>query len=218
MNKKDIALTVGGILATMVVSYLIYQMEQRNAAAAAANAAAYDINQQNQLAQESAYLTQLPMFGSYNDSGATNYTTGTTDTSAGAITSAAPAGDPTISAILGAFGIGVTSSPTNNVITSAPITMSFPTATLNDPTSIANTGNQPTQPIAVSLPTTPVTQQVAAPSYVPGTSIIVPTNNTPTTVIGGSNAGVATTVIQPSSGSNIRIANTGSGLQLAGGG
>jgi hypothetical protein len=38
MNTKDIALTVGGVLATMVVAYLIYKMQQRDAAAAAAAA------------------------------------------------------------------------------------------------------------------------------------------------------------------------------------
>lgn len=40
MNKKDIALTVAGVLATMVVAYLIYKMQQRDAAAAAAGASA----------------------------------------------------------------------------------------------------------------------------------------------------------------------------------
>lgn len=34
MNKKDIALTVGGVLATMVLAYLFYKMQQRDAAAA----------------------------------------------------------------------------------------------------------------------------------------------------------------------------------------
>ena len=40
MNKKDIALTVGGVLATMVLAYLLYQHQQTAAAAAASDAAA----------------------------------------------------------------------------------------------------------------------------------------------------------------------------------
>ena len=39
MTKKDIALTVGGVIATMVLAYLLYRLQQRDAAAAAAAAA-----------------------------------------------------------------------------------------------------------------------------------------------------------------------------------
>lgn len=38
MNKKDIALSVGGVVATMVLAYLLYRLQQRDAAAAAAAA------------------------------------------------------------------------------------------------------------------------------------------------------------------------------------
>lgn len=40
MNKKDIALTTGGVLATMALAYMFYRLQQRDAAAAAASSAA----------------------------------------------------------------------------------------------------------------------------------------------------------------------------------
>jgi len=59
MDKKDIALTVGGVVATMALAYLFYKLQQRDsAAAAAATQAAADeatqAAQQAQLAQSSA--------------------------------------------------------------------------------------------------------------------------------------------------------------------
>jgi hypothetical protein len=56
MNRKDIALTVGGVVATMVLAYLLYRMQQRDAAAYAAAAAA--ANQANQDAASSPVAYQ----------------------------------------------------------------------------------------------------------------------------------------------------------------
>lgn len=38
MNKKDIALTVGGVVATMILAWLLYRLQKRDSAAAAAAA------------------------------------------------------------------------------------------------------------------------------------------------------------------------------------
>jgi hypothetical protein len=58
MNRKDIALTVGGVLATMALAYLFYRLQQRDAAAiAAANEAA--ANDASNAAASDPYNNQL---------------------------------------------------------------------------------------------------------------------------------------------------------------
>lgn len=61
MNKKDVALTVGGILATMAVSYLVYRMQKKDAAAAAANQDAAAQAAYNQAAQQESYLAAVSL-------------------------------------------------------------------------------------------------------------------------------------------------------------
>lgn len=61
MTRKDIALTVGGILATMVLAYLIYRLQQRDAAARAAASSNSQDNADSidaQLAQQSQEYQQ----------------------------------------------------------------------------------------------------------------------------------------------------------------
>ena len=95
MNKKDIALTVGGVLATMVVAYLIYKMQQRDAAAAAASVqddseAAAVAAQQAQEAQYSAAWQAEQTFPQVTTPTITGAIS-TTDTPASVDTSAATA-------------------------------------------------------------------------------------------------------------------------------
>jgi hypothetical protein len=83
MNKKDIALTVGGVLATMVLAYLLYSLQQRDAATAAANSANAEADAEDQQAEQEEYLSQLPTASTGVASGTTTLDTsneGSTDT------------------------------------------------------------------------------------------------------------------------------------------
>ena len=95
MSRKDIALTVGGVLATMVVAYLIYKMQQRDAVAAASSSAAsssgeaYQVDGDTSALEYAALLSQVagPMTGVVSNvtgavsSSADTATTGATGTS-----------------------------------------------------------------------------------------------------------------------------------------
>jgi hypothetical protein len=96
MTRKDIALTVGGILATMSLAYLFYALQKRDAAAAAqasSDAAAVadqaTADQSGQYYQEAAYYgggqqfpsISIPDFSSQVSSSGATATTGTTGTS-----------------------------------------------------------------------------------------------------------------------------------------
>ena len=105
MSRKDIALTVGGVLATMVVAYLIYKMQQRDAAAAAASSSAasssgeaYQDGDMSAL-EYAALLSQAvgPMTGVVSN------TTGTVSSSADTATT-------------GATGTSIDASDTNDLL------------------------------------------------------------------------------------------------------
>jgi hypothetical protein len=90
MTRQDIALTVGGILSTFVVAYLIYRMQRRDAAAEAeANASAAT----DQTAQDAANAQQMAdastqyEYASILSSVGTPSITGTTNSTASAVTS-----------------------------------------------------------------------------------------------------------------------------------
>jgi hypothetical protein len=91
MTRKDIALTVGGVLATMVVAYLIYKMQQRDAAAAAAaqpassTGDAYQVNGDTTAMEYAALLSGVagPLTGTMsNTTGAVASSGSTADTGA----------------------------------------------------------------------------------------------------------------------------------------
>lgn len=91
MNKKDIALTVGGVVATMALAYLFYRMQQRDAAAnAAATQAAADAATQAaaqaQQAQEAQASGAYQELAAYYPSVSTPSITGTTTTTDAAST------------------------------------------------------------------------------------------------------------------------------------
>lgn len=90
MNKKDIALTVGGVLATMVVAYLIYKMQQRDAAAAAAqNEDATDEAAQNAASAEQADASASYQYASLLSQVTTPNITGTVNNTAAAVATSA---------------------------------------------------------------------------------------------------------------------------------
>jgi hypothetical protein len=143
MTRKDIALTVGGILATMTLAYLFYKLQQRDAAATAAAAqaasdaanaaggsslAAIDPTAE-QYYQEAAYAQSLPSIsipnlGSSVDTSASTATTGITSTG----TSASSTTDPNnlISQIIADYAGNNTTNP--NIL---------PTISLSDPIAAA---------------------------------------------------------------------------------
>lgn len=63
MNKKDIALTVGGVVATMILAYLLYRLQKRDSAAAAAAAAQAATDQEQNTNDLYSILSSAP--GSY---------------------------------------------------------------------------------------------------------------------------------------------------------
>ena len=73
MNRKDIALSVGGTLASMALAYLLWRIQQKDAAQAAANASATATQQAATAAQdqanEYAVSSALPSLGVSSTSG-----------------------------------------------------------------------------------------------------------------------------------------------------
>ena len=156
MNRKDIALTVGGVIATMALAYLFYKLQQRDAeAAAATGAAAADTtgvastDPYAQYYQEAAYAQSLPSIsipnlGSNVDTSASTAATGITTTG----NSPTSATDPNslISQVIAAYAENNTSNP--NLL---------PTYTISDPysaaiASIPTTAAQATAGTASSSP------------------------------------------------------------------
>lgn len=106
MNKKDIALTVGGVLATMVLAYLLYRLQQRDAATSAANAAADQQTQVSQANQQESYLAQLPSISSGVSGGGGTLATsneGVSDTTASSGSHADAATETLLSNIIADF-------------------------------------------------------------------------------------------------------------------
>ena len=100
MNKKDIALTVGGTLATMVLAYLLYRHQQTASADAAANSDAAQQAAIDQQYQQEQYLSQLPSVGT---SSLATSNEGTIDTTASTGTSADASTTGLLSNIISAF-------------------------------------------------------------------------------------------------------------------
>lgn len=157
MKKADIALTVGGILASMVVAYLVYKMEQRNNAANIQAAAQAASDAAANSAQQNSYAAALPAISIPS---ASVYPT-STDTTASASTTPGnsnPAYDTIFESLVSAIQTpGTTVQPLNGLNTaglnagnvSTPILNTVTGVTSNSPTSISPTGG----PIA-ALPTT----------------------------------------------------------------
>lgn len=153
MNKKDIALTVGGIIASMVVAYLIFKMEQKDSAAnlasqelAAQNAATAAQNSQY---EQQSYLASMPSISVSSPSGEE-------DVSAAPVTSATPSEDPTLAAIVSAFGTNNQSNPAS----SSPSSSLIPSVT-------ATPNPVPANPVTV-------TNSIGSTAYTPTNSISAP--------------------------------------------
>jgi hypothetical protein len=158
MNKKDIALTVLGVLATMVVAYLIYKMQQRDAAAAAAasqddSAAQAQAEQQAQEADASAsyqYASLLSQVGSgVNLTGTTNSTTAAVSSSGDTATTGATGTsidssdiNDLMSQIINDFAGSITSSTATPQTVASMIIPTWTGVTSNDLSGIPVTAQQ----------------------------------------------------------------------------
>jgi hypothetical protein len=133
LNKKDIALTVGGVLATMVLAWLLYRLQQRDSATAAATAA----QDQSTAAANTQDLYSLLAAPSYLQGGGGSYSVDTTGISTNAElgTNGVPendnsAGDSILSTLLGDLTSSLASSNQSGLI--------IPTLPINSGNSLNN--------------------------------------------------------------------------------
>ena len=119
MNKKDIALTVGGTLATMVLAYLLYQHQQASAAAAAANSDAAQQAAYDEQAQQEQYLSQLPSTSATTSLDTSNE--GTTDTTSSTGTDSSATTDGLLSSIISAFAGSINQSTPGSTVNASLI-------------------------------------------------------------------------------------------------
>lgn len=145
MNRKDIALTVGGVVATMVLAYLLYRMQQRDAAAAASQANATTEGQTQEYQAEGygtydQYAAAIGSIPTTSLTGTTNPTTSVTNSAATADTGATgTSNDSTdtsnlISEILSTFAGSINAQATNpNTVASMiiPTTAGLSSSALN---------------------------------------------------------------------------------------
>lgn len=158
LDKKQIALTVGGILAGLTLTYLLYRLEQNNAATASANAANAAAEEQSELSNQQADVASLPSVSVPTISSTPSTTDTTNQATAPASSSALEA---ILASMLGEDTSGVTSqtSPTGNAFAS-PIDYSSSSSSNKgtaSPPSSSSTSIQPLAalpaPTASSLPT-----------------------------------------------------------------
>jgi hypothetical protein len=135
MNKKDIALTVGGVISTMVFAYLLYRLQQRDAATAAAAAAvaasASSDSYSSQQVGEYSLASQLPTI---SVSSLDTSNEGSTDTTGGTSTDASASSDTLLSNIIASFA-GAINGSNNGASVNASI---IPTLTSNPSQSLTN--------------------------------------------------------------------------------
>lgn len=144
-DKKDIILSVGGTIAAIAVAYLIYKMQQRDAAQQAANSANADAEIESELANQQSAIASLPSVSVPTISS----TPSSTDV---VQQSQSPASGDELAAIISAFQSSDNTSVTSAItpIASLDINNLLPSSTVGVPVA-----SPPTQPIAPSLP--PVT-------------------------------------------------------------
>lgn len=141
MNRKDIALTVGGVLATMVLAYMFYRHQEQQAAATAAPASSVDDG--SGLADALAYYQVTA--GASSSAAVSVPTLDTSSISSSApSTSSAAAIDPDtaslLSQIISAYGPPVSQTSANLLIPT--LNPSAPSALASVPTSAGDAINQ----------------------------------------------------------------------------
>ena len=174
MSRKDIALTVGGVLATMVVAYLIYKMQQRDAAAAAASSSssassgdAYQASGDMSALEYASLLSQSFTTPAYGSGPAAVASSGATaDTGATGTSIDATDANDLLAGIIADFAGSITSQSSNPQTVAS---MTIPTLTgigASDVSDIPVTAGQANAGAAASLspgPTTIVNSTAIAP-------------------------------------------------------
>lgn len=146
MTKKDIALSVGGVLATMVLAYLLYRLQQRDSAASAAAAA--EAQTQAEMNTEDVYsLLSTPSYGgateAYSSPSISDISTSPELNSSGDTENDNGAGDSVISQLLGDLTSTLTTgSPNNNIIPTLNSTSNNALTSTSVPTSAGAALNQ----------------------------------------------------------------------------
>ena len=154
MNKKDIALTVGGVLATGVLTYLLYRLQQRDAATAAANVAASADASQAQVYNEAGLAASLPQVSvpAIGNLGSSNE--GSTDTTSSNGTSATASDTGLLTQILSEFA-GAINAPAYGATSNASL---IPTLTVDPSSGLSGV------PITVQAAQAGVAQNTLVPS------------------------------------------------------
>jgi type II secretory pathway pseudopilin PulG len=153
LDKKQIALTVGGILAGLTLTYLLYRLEQNNAATAAANAANASAEAESQLANQQAEVASLPAISVPTISSTPSTTPSTSDTSNQSQTSSIDPGlESIIASLLSQDNTSTTTQQSPSAqIAQLPIPTGVNIAPVVIPTLQTNFGGNPvSSPISVS--------------------------------------------------------------------
>lgn len=169
MNKKDIALTVGGIVAGLTLTYLLYRLQKRDAAQAAASAAAAQDASDQQQTNEASYTAQLPQISFQSPS----YSSGSVDPTASDGTDIGASTEGLFADILAAFTSSVNTNPGTSLI------IPTETATGNSLATVPTTvqGAQAGVPANTISPGTTQT-------YTPGSGVTLsPSMNPPSTTV-----------------------------------
>jgi hypothetical protein len=205
MNKKDIALTTGGVLATMALAYMFYRLQQRDQAAAAAISAQAQADEAAAVPAADSFNVQnlyAESLSSLATPATSSVVTGTTTNVPASVASSAATSD---------LGFSYDSTATQHVLES--IVAAFPaiSAATADPGAlelmqIPTIGSGVTQSSLNGIPLT--AQEAAAQSLITSD----PTTTTvPVFFAGGSgsnfNIGIGTASYSPSMETNWRVSS-----------
>lgn len=170
MDKKEIALSIGGVLATMALSYLLYRIQQKdsaaNAAASQAAAAAAEQNAVAEQSQEEQYTSELPdLSGGDSDSStsSTNFDTSSQTASSGS--DASTSSDDSVADILAAWlasnPVSQPDSVASQLIPTAPNNLNPNAGITGIPTTAA--GASAGLPSPTTNPSSPGSGPIASP-------------------------------------------------------
>lgn len=156
MDRKDIALTVGGVLATMVLAWLLYRLQKRDQAealAASTDQAAQDASATVAADPYSTNLTDEWLAQSLINSASTNQT-GATSNTAASVSTSSPVAD------LGSY---YDSTDVNNLLSEVVAAYSTPATAPANSTSSATSSDLPAISLATITPAQLAAMQI--PTY-----------------------------------------------------
>jgi hypothetical protein len=155
IDKEHLYITIGGVIASGAIAYLIYRMQTQNAAA---NTDAQIAASEEETQQEQSYISQLPSISASAPSATTTYSSAG-DVATGS-TTGTPATDDELEALIASFS----ASPLNSVVL-----QSTPVAIVNP---LAAPGQQTVAPVTI-----PTLNASPGPSGVGVTNNVAPLTN-----------------------------------------